>query len=121
MDNKRFKIAVASSDGIVVNRHFGRADTFYIYDVSENGSDVRLSDIRHVNPVCHGGEHDEADILFNVSQLGDCTHVLVEKIGQMAAYALERQGVSPMELPGIITESIQRLVSYEQVQALFDK
>ena len=28
MDNS-YKIAVASSDGIVVNQHFGRADKFF--------------------------------------------------------------------------------------------
>ena len=31
MDKEEYKIAVASSDGIVVNNHFGRAKDFYIY------------------------------------------------------------------------------------------
>lgn len=29
MDKEEYKIAVASSDGIVVNNHFGRAKDFY--------------------------------------------------------------------------------------------
>ena len=32
-----YKVAAASSDGIVINKHFGRADTFYIYEIAENG------------------------------------------------------------------------------------
>lgn len=32
------KIAVASTDGKVVNQHFGRADTFYILETDENNN-----------------------------------------------------------------------------------
>lgn len=35
MDKDEYKIAVASSDGIVVNNHFGRAKEFYIYQIDE--------------------------------------------------------------------------------------
>ena len=36
MDN--YKIAVASSDGIVLNQHFGHADIFLIYEVNNDES-----------------------------------------------------------------------------------
>ncbi|MDE6833495.1 MAG: hypothetical protein K2J39_04515 [Ruminococcus sp.] len=39
MDN--YKIAVASSDDIVVNQHFGHADRFIIYEITSDG-DYRL-------------------------------------------------------------------------------
>lgn len=37
MDNKKYRVAAASSDNICVNQHFGRADRFFIADVYENG------------------------------------------------------------------------------------
>jgi hypothetical protein len=36
MDNL-YIIAVASSDGIVVNQHFGHADKFLIFEVTSDG------------------------------------------------------------------------------------
>ncbi len=40
MDNKKIKyrIAVASSDGIVVNQHFGRASLFRIFNVLQDNT-----------------------------------------------------------------------------------
>lgn len=39
-NDRKIRVAVASSDGIVVNSHFGRARDFYIYEVSENEDTV---------------------------------------------------------------------------------
>ena len=33
-----YRVAAASSDGIVINQHFGRADIFYIYEVTGKGN-----------------------------------------------------------------------------------
>ncbi len=115
---KIYRAAVASSDGIVVNRHFGRADTFYIYEVKENGR-CRLLEIRNVTPVCDGGNHNDKDLLANISRLKDCKYILVSRIGPGAANAAEQSGIIPMELPGMIEESIARLTAYEQLQNLF--
>ena len=46
MDEKDYRIAVASSDGIVVNNHFGRARAFYIYELK--GSVPEAVDIRNL-------------------------------------------------------------------------
>ena len=48
-----YKVATASSDGIVINQHFGRADIFYIYEITETGKH-RLLETRTVTPVCNG-------------------------------------------------------------------
>lgn len=120
MDNLRynFRIAIASSDGIVVNNHFGRAETFYIYQVIE-GEKEKLIEKRVVKPVCRGGNHDENQLMDNIALFMDCKYVLVSKIGIGAAQAMEQMGIVPMELPGMIEESIQKLIVYEQLQNLF--
>ena len=117
MADKNYRIAVASSDGIVVNNHFGRARAFYIYEVNEDS--FELSDIRHLPPVCDRGEHDEERLLDNVNSLSDCTHLLASKVGDGARRVLESKGITCYEIPGVIPDAIDKLVKYEQVNELF--
>ena len=117
-DRKKFRIAVASGDGIVVNKHFGRADTFYIYEADEF-FDVEFVEVRKVTPVCNGGNHDEEQLFHNIRHLADCKYLLVDRIGNVAASVAESRGIIPMELPGIIEESIDKLTKYIKIQNLF--
>ena len=87
------KIAVASSDGIVVNRHFGHAGKFYIYEIADD--DAKLVETRKVEPVCQGGNHDDRRLSENIDKIGDCKYLLVSKIGYGAAAVAEQRGVIP--------------------------
>lgn len=113
-----YKAALASSDGIVVNRHFGRADTFFIYEVEETGN-YRFLETRTVTPVCNAGNHNEEKLYSNISKFKDCKYIVVSRIGMGAANVMEQFGIVPMELPGMIEDSIGRLNTYEQLQNLF--
>lgn len=117
-EERIYKVAVASSDGIVVNQHFGRADTFFIYEMAGTGN-YRFLETRTVTPVCNGGNHNEEKLCSNISKFMDCKYILVSRIGMGAANAMEQSGVMPMELPGMIEESIGKLITYEQIQNLF--
>lgn len=122
-DNNQYKIAVASSDGIVVNSHFGRAEDFLIYRLEiDNENDCWLKEfieLRKVAPVCQGGNHDDNRLQETAKLFSDCKYVLVSRIGQGATFALEGKGITPMELPGMIDESIEKLIVYEKLQSLF--
>lgn len=118
MDKAGYKVAVASGDGIVINRHFGKAEMFYIYETAQNGK-YRLLEKRNVTPVCNGGNHDDRLLMDNIAKLKDCKYVLTARIGAGAASALERSGITPMELPDMIEESLDKLNTYEQLQNLF--
>ena len=122
-DKNQYKIAVASSDGIVVNSHFGRAEDFLIYRLEiDNENDSWLKEfieLRKVAPVCQGGNHDDNRLQETAKLFSDCKYVLVSRIGQGAAFALEGKGITPMELPGMIDESIEKLIVYEKLQSLF--
>lgn len=113
-----YKVAAASSDGIVINQHFGRADIFYIYEITETGKH-RLLETRTVTPVCNGGNHSDKELRENINKFKDCKYILVSRIGVWAANAMEQSGIVPMELPGMIEESIGKLITYEQIQHLF--
>lgn len=115
-----YKIAVASSDGIVVNQHFGHADSFYIYKATDDKAEF-TGEIRRAEPVCRTGNHDDGRLNENLRLLSDCNYLLVQKIGAEAAAAAERLGISPYEIPDIIDISINKLLSYEKVQNLFTK
>ncbi len=119
MDNS-YKIAVASSDGIVVNQHFGHADKFIIFEVN-NGDSFSFIEIRRVEPVCSYGNHDDGKLIENLRKIQDCKYLLVSKIGTGTSVQAEQLGITPMELPDMIEESIRKVISFEQIQNLFER
>lgn len=118
MDKENYLVAVASSDGIVVNSHFGRAGTFYIYEAKEDGN-LEVLEKRVVSPVCNGGNHDEERLKENLKKLSDCSCLLVSRIGNSAAAMAEEYGLEAYEIPGMIEESIQQLTKYKKINRLF--
>ncbi|MBE5957494.1 MAG: dinitrogenase iron-molybdenum cofactor biosynthesis protein [Lachnospiraceae bacterium] len=119
MANDSYRIAVASSDGIVVNSHFGRAGKFYIYQIDEE-ENLNFIEERKVVPVCEGGTHDDERLDENLNRLKDCDFILVSKIGEGAAFAASKKGIESYEIPGVIEESTLQLLKYIKLKKLFE-
>ena len=119
MGKEKEKIAVASSDGIVVNSHFGHATRFYIYEIVDGQE--KLREIRNVAPVCQGGSHDDRRLNENIDRIADCKYLLVSRIGYGAAAAVEQKGIIPYEIPGIIEDSIAQLLNHRKIRELFEQ
>lgn len=117
MDDNRDLIAVASNDGYTVDCHFGRAKSFYIFELC--GEDVDQIEVREVEPACLGGFHEEESLERNVRIISDCKYLLVSRIGYGASTLVERYGVEVYELPGEITDSIEQLIRFIKVKSLF--
>lgn len=117
MDKQTFKIAVASSDGIVVNNHFGKAKQFYIYQVKDDKQ--QFIEIRTMTPVCTNSSHEDKKLMENLQKLSDCGYLLVSRIGTIAANAAESIGIESYEIPGMIEESIEQLIKYIKIHQLF--
>lgn len=115
-----YKIAVASSDGVVVNQHFGHADKFLIFEV-EDDSSFSFIETRAVKPVCNYGNHDDKHLTENLQRIKDCKYILVSKIGISASMHAEQLGITPMELPDMIEDSVRKVISFEQIQNLFER
>lgn len=113
------KIAVASTDGKLVNQHFGRADKFYILEADEDTAKFKLIEKRNGVPVCIDGDHEENQMKKAVNNLSDCQYVLVSRIGIRARNELEAFGLEVYEIPGIIGESVDKLIRYIKVRRLF--
>ena len=114
-----YRVAVASSDGLTVNQHYGRAEIFYIYYVDDNeGYD--FLEKRKVTPVCMDGSHNQQAMAESVKAFADCRYLVASRIGSGALQALSAQGITSMELPGSIDEAILRVWKYNQIQGLFN-
>jgi predicted Fe-Mo cluster-binding NifX family protein len=106
------RVAVASSDGKFVSRHFGHADKFYIVDVTPEG--FHCVCLRHCVPVCNMGEHNEADAESALSVLSDCDCVLVSRIGPDMREFLQGRGLRPYEIAGFVSESLAEVFRRER-------
>jgi nitrogen fixation protein NifX len=112
------KVAFATTDGINVDEHFGKAGKFSIYDLKPDGYrfiEIRkFADSGDINALEIGGKgHTGEDkIMIRVERLADCKIVYLTEIGGPAAARLVRNGVMPIKVnePVSIEESINRLL-----------
>ncbi|WP_315111366.1 NifB/NifX family molybdenum-iron cluster-binding protein [Clostridium intestinale] len=132
------RIAAGSSDGIVIDQHFGSCNKFYIFELLEDGN-FNILDIREgidnkedfietydeVKALgCHGNssggcgsgcspkEHNNDDLFSKVKLLNDCDMVLINRIGKFAEKLLLKNGISALEAEGNIEEAFSRLFKY---------
>jgi len=94
------KVAVASTDGISINEHFGKAEEFWIYESDEGGAYQFLE--RRKKSLEESTEHQGA----TVQLLGDVEVVLVSKIGPGAEKELRRAGIIALSVSGSIEKAL---------------
>ena len=113
------KVAFATTDGISVNEHFGRAGMFAIYEINEEGysfletrkfSEGRDAAIEETKGM--GSIHDER-VENKVDRISDCKIIYLTEIGGPSAARLVRKGVMPVR--------VRQIVSIEDsLNSLFD-
>lgn len=115
------KVAFATSDGININEHFGRAGSFAIYDLSRTG--YQFAELRKfadgideavVGTRDQGALHDER-VQDKVDRLADCKIVFMTEIGGPSAARLVKKGIMPMKVKAVvpIEDSVRQL--YETI------
>lgn len=114
----KYRIAIASKDGIAVNEHFGKAKVFHIAEADSEYLNIEYLEKRKVTPVCSGGDHNDEELLKSIRQLKDCQYVLVSKIGFRAENLLEEHNIMAFEIPGLIEESVEKLLNYIAIQKM---
>ncbi len=112
------KIAIASTDGKIINQHFGRTDRFYIVNCDEESGEYDSVEIRYVTPVCQSGNHSDEALLKNIKSLSDCDYILAGRIGPRAEREIERMGIHSFEIQGVISELIEKLLKYIKINKL---
>lgn len=111
-----YQIAVASTDGKVVNEHFGRCRRYLVFDVDDATETYKFDSFRVVDPACKDGEHQEADFDHVVKTLSDCRVVLISRIGPAAENYLRTKGLVPLEYSGLIEDAITKIIHYYKKQ-----
>ncbi len=102
-DATRPNVAVASSDGVRVDEHLGRAQRFLIYGPRDGL--VCLLDARP-GPLPGGGDERWETL---AQALSDCKLVLVEQAGQNPERILARRGLRLVRLSGEIESIVDAL------------
>ena len=99
------KIAVATTDGLTVNEHFGRAKRFSIYNASPPMFDLLTE--KEVEPYAAGQKDhafDETRFQEIAEVLKGCEKIYITKIGDEPADALKVMGIEPVVYSGAIRD-----------------
>ncbi|BBB89637.1 MAG TPA: NifB/NifX family molybdenum-iron cluster-binding protein [Methylomusa anaerophila] len=98
------KVAVATTDGISINEHFGKAKEFWIYEVDESA--YTFLERRENGPHC---TQDATGHTAGATAelLADVEVVLVIQIGPRAERELRRQGVIALPVTGSIDKALK--------------
>ncbi len=90
----KVKIAFATSDRREVNQHFGAAEAFAVYELSE--SETRLIEVAEFIETAMDGH--EGKLAAKVELLGDCAAVYCNAVGASAIQQLLAKGIQPMRV-----------------------
>ncbi len=94
-DSPAILVAVASKGGGLVNRHFGHAREFLIYEVSARGA--QFVGHRKIPQYCHGGSGEDNNLEQILDLIRDCRAVLVSKIGDCPMKRIRSAGIEVVE------------------------
>ena len=100
------KIAVATTNGIDVNEHFGKAKFFYIYDSSSKKTE--FTEIRKIEQYCMSDESKDHEFVPDkldkiIEALADCTKIYISKIGPKPLLELTNKRFEVVEYSGVIS------------------
>jgi len=98
------KIAVATTDGIKVNEHFGMADKFKLYVITSDGP-VEVGEAAVTKLSTDDKKHpfDKERFQAIADALKGCERVYVTQIGERPAEELKKAGIEPVIFDGEIS------------------
>ncbi len=111
------KVAFATTNGVSVDEHFGRAGAFAIYDLNVEGynflemrkfADGRDTAVEETKGM--GRTHDNL-VEKKINKLADCKIIYLTEIGGPSASRLIKKGIMPIKVKEIVSieESLRKL------------
>ena len=88
------KIAFTSSDGIMVDTHFGKAEKFYIYEIKKGAvyfRGSRKTECYNVTDSTHTADLDRLHKIYKT--INDCRILITASIGEMPMHVLQDKGL----------------------------
>ncbi|WP_026527074.1 NifB/NifX family molybdenum-iron cluster-binding protein [Butyrivibrio sp. VCD2006] len=112
-----YLIAVATSDGEIIDTHFGHADSFLILEVDEDGNYEEIEE-RDVRSACGGGEdcvRCSGSIMNDVAEnLKDVDFVLCARSGPHAEEVLRRYGIAILDVIMPIDKAVPKIHKFRE-------
>jgi nitrogen fixation protein NifX len=90
------KVAFASSDRKSVDQHFGAAESFAIYELSED--DAKLVEVAEFTDRDVAMDGHEGKLASKISLLSECAAVYCNAVGASAIKQLLAAGIQPMKV-----------------------
>jgi len=94
--NMSVKIAFASSDRRQVDQHFGAAESFAIYELSDD--DARLVEVAEFTDTDTAMDGHEGKLAGKIDLLQDCAAVYCNAVGASAIKQLLARGIQPLKV-----------------------
>jgi nitrogen fixation protein NifX len=104
-------IAFASSDGIVIDQHFGWSKRFYLFDVDDTGAEL-VGTIDSSQEI----EDEHAKLSYKIETIGDADIMYCSQIGPKASKMVQAAGIHPVRIAD--GEKIESAI--KQIQAMLN-
>ena len=117
----KYKVAVATNDGVNVNVHFGHAAAFEIYEVDDASGKFEKVELREKPEHCDGSCGDgtcgqrnpeETSMYSAAKNLADLDYVLCQQLGPQAIQSLARFNVRAFDIALPIADAIAKINVY---------
>ena len=105
------RAAFATGDGININRHFGIADRFDIYEIDIENKKYELVDTRRIDSYGVSLQHDDSLIDRLAEAIDDCNIVFSAKSGLHAKRALDEKLIQSVDVEKKVAFVLDRIVT----------
>ncbi len=110
---ERPRVAVATMEGLFVNRHLGEAPTLWIYEAEGEGITGKPIPVEQRPTPVPGGGDARWDALADA--LSDCFAVLVSGAGPAPERILKARGVRVLAVEGLIDDTVGELLAGREI------
>ncbi len=111
-NTKKPHVAVASYEGLMINKHLGEADEFLIF--TETGDGYEMIERRKA-PIKGNGDLRWVRL---AKTLDDCSYVLVNGVGAKPVEVLQRLGIAIVEMSGMIEDGLDAVYKGKKLKSV---
>ncbi|MDR3112249.1 MAG: dinitrogenase iron-molybdenum cofactor biosynthesis protein [Elusimicrobiota bacterium] len=105
----KIKIALASSDGVNIDTHFGKCRRFSIIEMDTITKEFTQVEIRKSERMCGPNGHTQEALNSIKKLLYDCSYVIVARIGIWIVEELKQSGITAIEFVGEVKSALNKI------------
>ena len=105
------RVAFATGDGVNINRHFGVADRFDIYEIDLEAKTYELVDTRRIDSLGISLQHDDSLIARLADAIDDCNAVFSARSGGHARFVLYDRKIQSVDIEREVKFVIEKMLN----------